>query len=139
VLASPLTRALQTAQGIFEGHPSAPPLLVEALHRERVEHSGDVGSNPADLARAFPALAFDHLPPVWWHAEGTPVAPRIYVEPIESVADRVGSFRELLRARPERSIAVVGHGTFLYLLTGHIFDNCEIVAFDLDAPLPATP
>src|SRR5205823_5483171 len=43
VITTPLTRALQTAAGIFANHPSSPRILVESLHRERVESSCDVG------------------------------------------------------------------------------------------------
>jgi broad specificity phosphatase PhoE len=43
VIVSPLTRALQTALGLFGEHPSAPPMLVAHLARERVENSCDVG------------------------------------------------------------------------------------------------
>ena len=37
VITTPLTRALQTAAGLFADHPSSPTILVESLHRERVE------------------------------------------------------------------------------------------------------
>jgi broad specificity phosphatase PhoE len=52
VVVSPLTRALQTALGIFADHPSRPTLLVEALHREHGFSSCDVGRAPA---RSLPA------------------------------------------------------------------------------------
>jgi hypothetical protein len=37
----------------------------------------------------------------------------------------------LLIARPERVIAVVGHGTFLFHLTGRFLANCEATELDL--------
>src|SRR5688572_28497746 len=43
VITTPLTRALQTTAGLFADHPSSPPILVESLHRERVENTCDVG------------------------------------------------------------------------------------------------
>lgn len=122
VIVSPLTRALQTALGAFGG--CSAQLVVEALHRERVEHSGDLGRSPRALATDFPNLAFDHLEDPWWHCE-THQPQVIVVEPEESVLARVRKFREFLASRPERRIAVVGHGTFLRHLTGFSFANCE--------------
>ena len=122
VIVSPLTRAIQTAMAAFGG--CAARLQVEALHRERVEHSGDLGRSPRLLAADFPNLAFDHLDDPWWHCEAH--QPQvIVVEPEDSVLARVQKFREFLASRPERRIAVVGHGTFLRHLTGFAFANCE--------------
>ncbi|MEP7084810.1 MAG: histidine phosphatase family protein [Betaproteobacteria bacterium] len=133
VLSSPLTRALQTAAGLFADHPSAPPILVESLHRERVENSCDVGRSPAELARDFPALALGHLPEVWWHRHDQPDERGVCVEAVESVQSRVAEFRALLAQRPERVIAVVGHGTFFYYLTGKMLANCEVAEFTIDS------
>ena len=44
VITSPLTRALQTATGLFGDHPAAPAIEVCALLRERVENPR--GSTP---------------------------------------------------------------------------------------------
>ncbi|MDJ1158010.1 histidine phosphatase family protein [Chelatococcus sp. SYSU_G07232] len=131
VVTSPLTRALQTTLGLFGGHPQNPPILVEALHREHLANSCDVGRPPSVLARDFPELTFGHLDEVWWHNDGAPDERGIHVEPIAVVEERAHAFRAWLAARPERSIAVVGHGTFFFHLMGHRFANCEIVAFDL--------
>jgi broad specificity phosphatase PhoE len=130
VISSPLTRALQTAVGVFADHPNAPPMLVAHLARERVENSCDVGRPPARLAADFPMLDVAHLEDVWWHAEGEPDERGICVEPIETVEARVAEFRAFLLARPERVIAVVGHGTFFYHLTGKFLANCEATTFD---------
>jgi broad specificity phosphatase PhoE len=122
VIISPLTRAIQTALGAFGG--CSAKLVIEALHRERVEHSGDLGRSPRVLATEFPNLAFDHLDDPWWHCEAH--QPQVIViEPEDSVLSRVQRFREFLARRPERRIAVVGHGTFLRHLTGFSFANCE--------------
>ena len=126
-MTSPLTRALQTAIGLFADHPSTPAILVSALLRERVENSCDVGRAPDQLLADFPSLSLAHLAEVWWHVEGVPDARGICVEPVERVKTRVAEFRTFLAARPEHSIAVVGHGTFFYHLTGTSLANCEIV------------
>ena len=130
VVVSPLTRAIQTALGVFEGRDV--PFLVTCKHRERLESSCDVGRSPALLGQEFPALRFDHLDDPWWHA-GEPDARGIPYEPEHVFGARVAHFAEWLDGRPERAIAVVGHGTFFRWLTGRWMANCEVVT--VRAPL----
>ncbi len=128
VVTSPLTRALQTALGLFYGRDVA--ILVEALPRERVEHSCDLGRSPEVLAKQFSGLVFDHLDDPWWYvdaANGVGVA----VEPESVVKARCDRFRAWLSARPEQVIAVVGHGTFFHHLSGLRLANCELFELDL--------
>lgn len=125
VITSPLTRALQTATGLFAAHPSTPRILVVALPRERVENSCDVGRSPMQLAADFPSLDLAHLGEVWWHVDGVPDVRGICVEPVAVVEARAAEFRSFLLSRPERRIAVVGHGTFFFHLTGRFLANCE--------------
>ena len=132
VITSPLTRALQTTAGLFADHPTSPKILVEPLHRERVENSCDIGRSPALLSTEFPSFALDHLPDVWWHNEGEPDERGVCIEPVEAVQSRAKAFRHLLLLRPERAIAVVGHGTFFYNLTGKFLANCDVIEFDLE-------
>ena len=131
IVTTPLTRALQTTAGIFADHPSAPRVLVESLHRERLENSCDVGRSPALLAQEFPAFALDHLPDVWWHNDETADERGVCVEPVEAVFSRTQEFKRWLLRRPEHRIAVVGHGTFFFMLTGRKFANCEIAEIEL--------
>jgi broad specificity phosphatase PhoE len=130
VISSPLTRALQTAAGLFEDHPHAPRILVSSLARERVESSCDIGRSPVALAVDFPRLELDHLEEVWWHTEGIADDRGVCIEPVAIVETRVQLFKSFLLARPERCIAVVGHGTFFFHLTGKVLANCE--AFELE-------
>ena len=131
VITTPLTRALQTTAGLFADHPSSPPILVESLHRERVENSCDVGRSPALLSKAFPSFAFDHLPDIWWHHHDSPDERGVCIEPMDVVQARAREFKRFLLQRPERSIAVVGHGTFFFVLTGQALANCEVVEVEL--------
>lgn len=131
VVTSPLTRALQTTAGIFSGHPSKPALLVEVLHRECQESSCDVGRAASVLAYEFPDFDVGHLPEIWWHAEDPVQAEGYPVEPRDLFDARVAGFRDWLRARPETTIAVVGHSTFFYHLTGQWLANCEAMDLDL--------
>jgi broad specificity phosphatase PhoE len=132
VVTSPLTRALQTTVGLFSGHRRSPRILVQALVRERLENTCDVGRPPADLAVEFPAFDLAHLDDVWWHADGIPDSRGICIEPVASVAARAREFKSYLLTRPERCIAIVGHGTFLFHLSGRVLANCEIADLDLD-------
>ena len=131
ILTSPLTRALQTTLGLFGGHPSASRIRVEHRHREHCENSCDVGRPPSALMAEFPGLDFGHLEEVWWHRDGEPDERGIVIEPWETLSGRVEHFRDWLRQRPERLIAVVGHGTFFSLLTGQHLNNCEIAVLEL--------
>jgi broad specificity phosphatase PhoE len=128
VIASPLTRALQTAVGLFGGRA---PIRVEPLHREYQESSCDMGRSPRLLATEFPDLAFDHLDDPWWLHQ-SPDANGIVVEPIPDFQARVARFRSWLAAQPEDSIVVIGHGTFFRHLTGRTLANCEVVAWQPD-------
>ena len=131
VVTSPLTRAIQTTLGLFEGHPAAPLIHVEGLHREHCASSCDVGRPPPALLAEFPGLAFGHLEEVWWHRDGEPDERGVHIEPAHVLTGRVDAFRDWLAARPERLIAVVGHGTFFYHLTGRFLANCELAVLEL--------
>jgi broad specificity phosphatase PhoE len=132
VVTSPLTRALQTAFGVFERHVSNPRFIVEALHRERVESSCDVGRPPSALRADYPTLEFDHLPEVWWHDVGDVNELGLRTEPLETMIERITCFRAFLASRPERRIAVVGHGTFFYHLTGTFLPNCGMIELEME-------
>jgi len=131
VITTPLTRAIQTTLGLFGDHPAAPPIHVECLHREHLESSCDVGRAPALLRQDFPHLSFDHLAEIWWHNEGEPDPRGFVYEPGHIFEGRVEQFRRWLEDRPERMIAVVGHGTFFSRLTGQYLGNCEVAVLEL--------
>jgi broad specificity phosphatase PhoE len=132
VVSTPLTRALQTATGIFAGRDLR--YHVTCLHRERLESSCDVGRSPRILAEDFPDLAFDHLDDPWWHC-GPDSGRGFAVEPYEPFRRRVDRFRDWLAELPEQRVAVVGHGTFFHALTGRWLANCETMEW---SPAEAT-
>lgn len=122
VVVTPFTRALQTALRVF-GQSTAPRMILD-LHREYLENYCDVGRSPAHLGKLFPMFDFAHLNDPWWYVDHTSDA--VYEkEPASVSAQRVEDFSAWLKARPEQTIGVVGHGTFLHALTGHRFDNAE--------------
>jgi broad specificity phosphatase PhoE len=122
VIASPLTRAIQTALCIFDG---IAPIRILAGPRERLNHSCDVGRTPAELRRQFPSLSFDHLTENWWH-QGPLNEVGIPVEPAGVFRQRVAAFAQELRLIPQRPVAVVGHADMFRELAGFTMENCEI-------------
>jgi broad specificity phosphatase PhoE len=124
IVTSPFTRAIETAIGLFG---ASAPIRVEALHRERLESSCDIGRPAAALAQDFPSLAFDHLDDPWWHDCADKDALGHAIEPEHVFLARLADFRAWLVSRPERSIAVIGHGTFFHRLTGVAFVNCGVL------------
>ncbi len=124
VLTSPLTRAIQTAKGIFGARA---PMIVDHTHSEWANWSCNMGRPAPLLAAEFPDLDFSHLDGEWWHRGGPLNEHGIPCEPLESLLARVTQFRAMIAARPERKIAVVGHGDFFYHLTDRFMKNCERV------------
>lgn len=122
VVTSPLTRAIQTTLAAFGNHPA--PRIVEHLHREHQDSFCDIGRSPAELKAEFPMLHFDHLDDPWWQVAPEHEGPYLR-ETMASLEIRVATFSNWLAARPEQTIAVVGHGTFLRTLTRNAFANAE--------------
>ncbi|MEP3276298.1 MAG: histidine phosphatase family protein [Stappiaceae bacterium] len=122
VISSPLRRAIQTAQIMFDG---IVPIDVRHGHHELLLHSGDVGSDVSALKAAFPELEFDHLPRRWWHHE-TGALDEITPEPLPVFQERMSSFVENLAEITDRPVAIVGHGNAFREITGLQFENCQI-------------
>jgi broad specificity phosphatase PhoE len=123
ILSSPLTRALQTALGLFGRDGTK--IEVSNLHHERLECSCDVGRSPTVLASEFPELRFDHLTDPWWH-DGEPDERGIAIEPPSVFTERVDRFASWARSQHGKTVMVVGHAGFFQQLTGYRFANCEI-------------
>jgi len=120
VAASPLTRALQTAFGIYAcGKGEDVPLMVLEALREfnsSVFHPCDARRRREELELEFPDAYFSGVP------EGGDMllAPGL-LETAEIVDNRIHWLLAWIRLRPERSIAVVSHGAFLRrLFTLHL-------------------
>lgn len=125
VIASPLSRALQTARLIFGG---AVPIKVTAGVRERLIHSCDVGRSPAALQADFPELSFDQLENVWWD-HGQENALGYTVEPQDIFARRIREFAKSLGPIYPRPIAVVGHGNAFHEMVGVQLENCQVYPY----------
>ena len=119
VLASPYTRALQTAGEIAA--VLGLPIAVEPLVRERGAFVCDVGTARGELARRWPDLDFSRIDEHWWsQTEGD-----------EEVAIRGEAFRAAARAWPDHDeVLVVTHWGFIRGLTGESIKNREILPLD---------
>jgi glucosyl-3-phosphoglycerate phosphatase len=133
-LASPLTRAIQTAEGIFGGRV---PIEITPLHREWQVSSCDIGRGLAELRTDFPHLDFSTLDDPWWRHDAAPGALGFPQETEEHLAERLTAFKAMILARPERRLAVVGHGDFFSRLIGRHLDNCEMAEWNPDSPINA--
>ncbi|MCM0020772.1 MAG: histidine phosphatase family protein, partial [Tagaea sp.] len=122
LIASPYTRALETATIIAKELGLA--IEVEPLVSERAAFHCDIGTSPAELARRFPELAFDHLADPWWHDH---IALGID-ESEAQVNARGDAFRARAARLAERDrICVVTHWGFIRALTGIEAKNGEIL------------
>jgi broad specificity phosphatase PhoE len=131
VLVSPLTRAIQTAHGIFGDRDI--PFEICAAHREWQISSCDIGRGVAELRTDFPHLDFSTLSDPWWRHD-VPVSPLGFPQETEEhLAERVAAFTAMVADRPEERIAVVGHGDFFRRLIGRHLANCERAEWDLNA------
>jgi broad specificity phosphatase PhoE len=127
IIASPYTRALQTAAPLAKR--LGLPVLVTTAVRERYAFVCDVGSPVTDLATAWPGHDFSALEDIWWPVQAEPEA---------RVIDRANQFRAEMAADPqwERTV-VVSHWGFIMALTGISVQNGQWLRVDPTAPPPA--
>jgi broad specificity phosphatase PhoE len=127
IIASPYTRALQTAAPLAKR--LGLPVLVTTAVRERYAFVCDVGSPVADLAAAWPGHDFTALDDIWWPDRAEPEA---------RVIDRANAFRAEMAADPQwQRTVVVSHWGFIMALTGLSVQNGQWLRVDPTAPGPA--
>ncbi|MFT9025434.1 histidine phosphatase family protein [Acetobacter indonesiensis] len=113
ILASPFTRALETAAPIAKALGITPE--ITPLVRERGMYSCDEGSPASALCAAWPRLDFEGLEEVWW--SDLPESDR-------ALQNRVQRFRSFMTAQPEAGqTLVVSHWWFLLGLCGDSLEN----------------
>ncbi len=124
IIASPYTRALQTAAPLARALSLS--VDVHPVVRERFHFTCDVGSSRTTLMAAWPEHDFAHLDETWWPLE---------TESIESVADRAAVFRAEMRDFGAwQNTVVVSHWAFILALTGQSLDNGAWIRFDPHEP-----
>ena len=126
IIASPYTRALQTAAPL--ARRLRLPVLVQPLVRERYAFTCDVGSPRTVLAAAWPALDFSGIDEVWWPAAEEPAA---------ATEARAALFRgEMAALAHWRDTVVVSHWGFILCMTGRSVGNGEWLRCDALAEAP---
>ena len=124
VIASPYTRALQTAAPV--ARRLGLPVLVSPLVRERYAFTCDVGSPATALRAEWPDLDLAHVEEVWWPAEE---------EPADQVMARAARFRgEMAALEDWRHTLVVAHWGFILAMTGRSVGNGEWLRCDPTEP-----
>jgi broad specificity phosphatase PhoE len=113
IIASPYTRALQTAAPLARA--LGLPVQINPIIRERYHFTCDIGSPRSVLTEAWPDHDFAHLDEVWWPA-GT--------EEEHEVQARAALFRAEMAASDDwEHTLVVSHWAFLLTFTGISLEN----------------
>jgi broad specificity phosphatase PhoE len=120
LIASPYTRALETAEIIAEILDL--PITVDARVGERAAFACDIGSPIAQLRARWPRLTLDHLDDVWWPEH----------EESEAALDRrCEGFRSAMAlAEDWASAGIVTHWGFIRSLTGLTVPNGAVLRID---------
>jgi broad specificity phosphatase PhoE len=127
IIASPYTRALQTAAPV--ARRLGVPVFVNPIVRERYAFFCDIGTPCTALSIDWPDHDFSAIDEVWWPA---------IEEPAQSVIDRAALFRAEMAALPDWSdTLVVSHWGFILCMTGQKIANGEWLRCDPTAPAPA--
>jgi len=155
LIASPLTRTLQTSELLFFHTKNNNILssdikkLSHPLFRERLYLSSEVGRYKHELEEEFPSWDFSYLPSnqKWWYcydsAEGFLSSSSVpasvpYIEwrppgkyccegePHDVFYNRMIECKRYILSRPEDYICIVAHWGVLRALTGLAFENCEM-------------
>jgi broad specificity phosphatase PhoE len=132
ILASPYTRALETAAIIAETLDVR--IAVDPLVGERAAFACDVGTPASHLAQRWPGIPLTHLDEEWWPA----------LEEHETrLRERCARFRARMLADGSRQdLLVVTHWGFIRGLTGQQVKNATWLRYDPAAtplPPPAAP
>jgi broad specificity phosphatase PhoE len=126
IIASPYTRALQTAAPI--ARRLSLPITVNPIVRERYAFACDVGTPATQLTISWPEIDLSHINEVWWPA---------VEEPANQVAGRAALFRTEMAALPDaESTLVVSHWGFILALTGVSVANGHWLRCDPGAAPP---
>jgi len=126
IIASPYTRALQTAAPL--ARRLGLPVTVNPVVRERYAFTCDIGSPVTALQAEWPGLALHHVDEVWWPAEE---------EPADQVIARASRFRGEMAALDDWAhTVVVSHWGFILSMTGQSVANGQWLECDPTCPQP---
>jgi glucosyl-3-phosphoglycerate phosphatase len=126
IIASPYTRALQTARPVAAA--LGLPVTIDSIVRERFAFACDIGTPRAALERDWPDHDFALIEDIWWPAEE---------EPEHAIVDRATRFRAGLASRHDwTNTLVISHWGFILSLTGQSVANGQWLRCDPTQPAP---
>lgn len=126
IIASPYTRALQTAAPIAAA--LRVPVFVNPIVGERYAFACDIGTPRTELALRWPEHDFSGIAEIWWPA---------IEEPAESIINRAALFRaEMAALHDWRDTLVVSHWGFILTMTGQSVTNGTWLRCDPTGPAP---
>jgi broad specificity phosphatase PhoE len=126
IIASPYTRALQTAVPL--ARRLGLPVTIHPLVRERYAFTCDIGTPRTELALVWPDHDLSQVDEVWWPA---------VEEPAEQVEGRARLFRQEMAVLEDwAQTVVVTHWGFIMSVTGQSLGNGEWLHCDPTAPAP---
>jgi broad specificity phosphatase PhoE len=126
IIASPYTRALQTAEPL--ARRLGLKIEIHPIVRERFGLACDIGSPRSRLTSAWPAHDFSHIEEKWWPDEH---------ETPDQVTGRAKDFRRQMTAAPDwPETVVVSHWGFILCMTGQNISNGETIRCDPTGPIP---
>ena len=120
IIASPYTRALETAEPIAER--LGLEIEVTPLIGERAAFTCDVGSPRSALEKRWPHLRFSEMSEIWWS----------WPESEADIARRGNSFVGSFPARSVPGLLVVSHWGFIREVAGLEIKNCMAVSVASD-------
>lgn len=127
IIASPYTRALQTAEPFARRFGL--PVTISPLVRERRAFVCDIGSTTSRLRDAWPTHDFADLPEQWWPAE---------TETEREILARAADFHVEMAGRPDHGeTLVVSHWGFILAMTGRSLTNGEWIVIEPEADFAA--
>ena len=110
VLVSPLTRTLETASLVFKDYNIPMIAIDELMEYPQAEEICNLRAEKNVLMERFPKIDFSNLaddPRIYWNDEFIPE------KEIELLNDRIEKFKKYVKTRPESTIAIVSHSSFL--------------------------
>ncbi|GAB7325808.1 hypothetical protein MBLNU13_g09893t2 [Cladosporium sp. NU13] len=94
------------------------PIVLLPYAQEATDLPSDTGNDRAVIEEWFGELVDTSLVEEGWNSNTG-----IYAPTAKALKERAAKLRAWLQARPERAVAVVGHGNFWHHLTGEVDEN----------------
>ena len=117
VLVSPLSRTLDTAKYVFQNYDDVPIIaLDELMEHPQAEELCNQRFDKNELVNRYPNIDFSNIsdnPKIYWSDK------LVHEKELVNLDNRINIFKEFVRKRPEKTIAIVSHSSLL----GHMMHN----------------